>query len=387
MSGPGKTLSENVAEKAKKTSEEVELLSQIKERLEKEIDYYEEQIEFISEEIERIDEEIEKNEKRLIEIEEELKEQRGYLSESLRVLYELEQITFWERLVTASSLSEVFSNDVYMESVREKLAESVDRIIELQEEEKKRKAELAEQRNIQEALRASLALEKAESEVTLEKVEKEELIIREKFARMLSRDDIKKWCVGEGRVIKAKHPVFKFPVECGYVSQGFGNTIFAAIDNAYGGAIHNGFDVGVRTGTPIYAVGDGEVYARGRTPSGGWGNWIMIKHDPVKIKTGKKNREGEDIYKEMQFYSLSAHMVARTHLKVEDRVNTDTVVGFVGGTPYWAPHLHFSLFLSPSGWADGKVGEYPGNVVNPLDYMDIPISTIGTDWDSRYVHF
>ncbi len=195
-------------------------------------------------------------------------------------------------------------------------------------------------------------------------------------------------------MIKAKYSVFRFPVDCGYISQGFGNTIFAAIDNAYKGAIHNGFDVGVKTGTPIYAIGEGTIYARGKTPSGGWGNWVMIKHSPVKIPTGEKNKDGEPIYTERQYYSLSAHMVAETHLKVGERVTPSTVIGFVGGTPYWAPHLHLSLFSSISGWGPdatgGKtntIGEYPGNVVNPLDFMDIPISTKGTDWDAKYAHF
>ncbi|MDD3480831.1 MAG: M23 family metallopeptidase [Patescibacteria group bacterium] len=236
-------------------------------------------------------------------------------------------------------------------------------------------------------MRASLALEKAESETTLEKVEKEELVIREKFSAMISRSDVKRYCAGEGEVIRAKYPVFRFPVECGYVSQGYGNTVFASIDNAYNGAIHNGFDVGVRTGSPIYAVGNGEVYAKGKTPSGGWGNWVMVKHDPVTYKTGKKDKDGDDIMATMQFYSLSGHMVSESHLEVGERVDSETIVGFVGGTPYWAPHLHFSLFISPSGWSPTTIGDYPGNTIDPLLYMDIPISTQGTDWDVRYAHF
>ena len=289
--------------------------------------------------------------------------------------------------MTAGTLSEIFSKDVYLDAVRNKLTDSTNIISELKDEEEERKAELERQRNMQEILRASLALEKAESEVTLEKIEKEELIIRARFARMLSREGIERWCAGDRDIIKAKYPVFRFPVDCGYISQGYGNTVFAAIDRAYKGAIHNGFDVGVNTGTPIYAVGNGEVFARGKTPSGGWGNWIVIKHDPVRIKTDEKDKEGKYIYREMTFYSLSAHMVAYTHLKLGERVTSNTVVGFVGGTPYWAPHLHFSLLLSPSGWSDGAYGQYPGNSVDPLDYMNIPISTIGTDWDARYIHF
>lgn len=267
------------------------------------------------------------------------------------------------------------------------MTETTNYINQLKLEAEERQKKLEEDRRIQETLRASLALSKAEAETTLEKVKEEELIIREKFARMLSRSDVKRYCAGEGPVIKAKYPVFRFPVECGYISQGYGNTAFAAIDKAYKGAIHNGFDIGVKTGTPIYAIGKGEVFGKGKTPSGGWGNWIVIKHDPVTYETGEKDKDGKNIEITVQFYSLYAHMVAESHLEKGERVTEDTVVGFVGGTPYWAPHLHLSLLLSPSGWEDGKIGSYPGNTVDPLNYMDIPISTQGTDWDVRYAHY
>jgi murein DD-endopeptidase MepM/ murein hydrolase activator NlpD len=80
-------------------------------------------------------------------------------------------------------------------------------------------------------------------------------------------------------------------------------------------------------------------------------------------------------------------MISETHLAIAERVEANTVIGFVGGTPYWAPHLHLSLLLSPSDWADNKIGDYPGNTVDPLNYMNIPISTQGTDWDVKYVHY
>jgi murein DD-endopeptidase MepM/ murein hydrolase activator NlpD len=113
----------------------------------------------------------------------------------------------------------------------------------------------------------------------------------------------------------------------------------------------------------------------------------MIKHDPVNIDRGQRDKDGNIVYTPMQFYSLSAHMVSETHLAIGERVDQNTVVGFVGGTPNWAPHLHFSLFMSDSGWGENKIGDYPGNTIDPLDYMDIPISTQGTDWDVRYAHF
>lgn len=383
QTGFGEEIQRSINDALRKT----EQLDKQKEQLQTEIGYFDEQIKFLTEEILKRDEEIKANEIRLVEIQAELDKQQSYLSENLRILWEEDQISFWERLLTSGTISEVFSKDVYLESVREKLVEATNSITNLKKEAEERKITLDNDRRIQETMRVSLALEKAESESTLTKVEKEELVVREKFARMLSRNGVKRYCSGEGAVIKAKYPVFRFPVDCGYISQGYGNTLFASVDNAYNGNIHNGFDVGTNTGAPVYAIGNGIVYAKGRTPSGAWGNWIMIKHDPVNIDSGLKDKDGNIIYTATEFYSLSAHMVSESHLAVGERVEPNTVVGFVGGTPNWAPHLQSSLFLSPSGWSDGKPGEYPGNTVDPLNYMDIPISTQGTDWDVRYVHY
>jgi len=376
-----------LGESIQEAADKVKLLGEEKEKLQEEIGYFDEQIKFLTEEIAKKDEEIKTNEARLIEIQVELEKQQDFLSENLRIIWEEDQVSFFERILTAGTLTEIFSKDVYLESVREKLIDATNSITNLKKEAEERKVQLDNDRRIQETMRVSLALEKAESESTLETVEKEERIVRDKFARMLTRDGIKRYCAGEGAVITAKYPVFRFPVTCGYISQGYGNTVFAAIDKAYKGAIHNGFDVGVNIGTPIYAIGNGTVYAKGRTPSGGWGNWVMMKHDPVKIDSGQKDKDGNIIYNEMVFFSLTAHMVSESHLAVGERVDSNTIIGFVGGTPNWAPHLHLSLYLSESGWADGKVGEYPGNTIDPLNYMDIPISTQGTDWDIRYVHY
>lgn len=365
----------------------LQLISEKKEEVQGEVDYFEEQINFLSEEIEKKDLEIKENEASLLEIEDELNNYRDKLGESLKIIYEEEKISFWERLMTSKTISAFFSQSVYMDNVRESLSEATIMISDLKKEAEEKKLKLEEDRKMQEVMRASLALQLAEREVVLEKIEDEEEIIRVKFSKLILGESKNKYCAGEGPVVKAKYPVFRFPVNCGYISQGYGNTVFAAIDKAYNGAIHNGFDVGTSTGTEIYAIGDGVVYAKGVSPSGGWGNWVMTKHENVLIRADDPKTEDINEEVRMTFYGLYAHMVAKTHLKVGENVSSDTVMGFVGGTPYWAPHLHFSLFLSDSGWADEQTGEYPGNTIDPLDYMDIPISTQGTDWDARYIHF
>ncbi len=370
-----------------KDEAKLKLISEKKEDIKGEVDYFEEQIKFLTEEIEKKELEIQENEKRLNEINKELENYRSKLGESLRIIYEEEKISFWERLMTAETISAFFSQSVYLDHIHEGLSEATIKIADLKNEAEEKQLQLEEDRKMQEVMRASLALQLAEREVVLEKIEDEEELIRIKFSNMILGGSKNKYCAGEGPVVKAKYPVFRFPVNCGYISQGYGNTVFATIDKAYSGAIHNGFDVGINTGTYIYAIGNGVVYAKGVSPSGGWGNWVMTRHDNVLIR--QDDPKTKDVNEEirMSFFALYAHMVSKTHLDVGDSVTKDTTVGFVGGTPYWAPHLHFSLFLSDSGWKDGQTGEYPGNTIDPLNYMDIPISTQGTDWDVRYIHF
>lgn len=280
-----------------------------------------------------------------------------------------------ELIIGSESFSDFIDRKEYRNVIQGHLQEVTDKISSLKKSQEKRRGDLNKAKMIQNVIKESLERQRTEKQANLEQLKEEERIIRDKFAARLNRSGVKKYCAGQGEVVRAKYPIFQFPVSCGYVSQGYGMTEFAAVDRAYNGAIHNGIDVGVGTGTPIYSIGNGTVYGMGSSPAGGWGNWIMVKQDKVKIENN-----------EFEFYALYAHMVTETPLKVGDKVTQNTLMGMVGGTPNWAPHLHFSLFMSPSGWSDVKYGPYPGNTVDPLNYMDVPISTIGTDWDPSYLH-
>jgi murein DD-endopeptidase MepM/ murein hydrolase activator NlpD len=96
--------------------------------------------------------------------------------------------------------------------------------------------------------------------------------------------------------------------------------------------IHQGIDIKARTGTPIRAVSDGEIFAK--WPDGkvsGYGNTIILKHDD--------NRG-----------SLYAHMNSFGKYNKGDRVNQGDIIGYVGQTQLprdpmkTAPHLHLEVF-------------------------------------------
>jgi murein DD-endopeptidase MepM/ murein hydrolase activator NlpD len=364
------------AESLATIEDKIDTVSGQREALQLQVDGFNAQIKFLQDQINATDAQITENKAKSEVVKKKLKKEQDKLSGYLSELYQENQTSFLEKLFRSRSLSDFMDRSQYLDSIRTSISRTV---IEVNNQ----KAELAKDQKVLSELQVQNALAKASLDKQLSDKQKEldtataeEQRIRGIFATQLSKLAPGSYCKSDGkRVIKAKYSIFSFPTECGYISQGFGNTEFASIERVYGGKIHNGVDVGVDTGAPTRSIGVGTIYAKGVSPSGGWGNWAMVKHDPVKI-------DGKDVI----FYSLYAHMVTETALKIGDRVSPATVIGFVGGTPYWAPHLHFSLFVSDSGWKDNTPGPYPGNAIDPLDYMDIPISTTGTDWDPGYLH-
>src|SRR3989344_6508975 len=74
--------------------------------------------------------------------------------------------------------------------------------------------------------------------------------------------------------------LFRWPEDGYHITQTYGRTAYAR-RGAYGGNIHNGIDLKVGYGTPIKAIGDGEIVANGKND--GWGDWIAIKHPPFNL--------------------------------------------------------------------------------------------------------
>mgnify|MGYP000135344964 CR=1 FL=1 len=130
---------------------------------------------------------------------------------------------------------------------------------------------------------------------------------------------------------------FLFPLPAGsgvVITSPYGYR-YHPIDGGY--RFHNGVDLAVAQGTPVYATKSGTVTTA--TFSSGYGYYVTINH-------------GDG------FSSLYGHM---THYTVSsgDYVNQGDLIGYVGSTGYsTGPHLHFTMF-------------YNGATVNPMDYVSI----------------
>jgi murein DD-endopeptidase MepM/ murein hydrolase activator NlpD len=98
---------------------------------------------------------------------------------------------------------------------------------------------------------------------------------------------------------------------------------------------HAGMDFSSRTGTPIYATGDGVVVRADNTASG-YGNHVVIRHG-------------------FGYETLYGHM-SKYKVRAGQKVKRGDVVGYVGSTGRSeAPHLHYEVHKN-------------GTVVNPLNF-------------------
>jgi murein DD-endopeptidase MepM/ murein hydrolase activator NlpD len=98
---------------------------------------------------------------------------------------------------------------------------------------------------------------------------------------------------------------------------------------------HAGMDFSARTGTVVYATGDGVVERADNTASG-YGNHIVITHG-------------------YGYQTLYGHL-SRYAIRAGQRVKRGDVIGYVGSTGRSeAPHLHYEVHKN-------------GTVVNPLNF-------------------
>ena len=122
------------------------------------------------------------------------------------------------------------------------------------------------------------------------------------------------------------------PVEGGYLNSSFGYRQ-DPIDNVR--RFHQGQDITVPTGTPIYAPADGVV--KRAYYIGGFGNHIKLEHSSG--------------------YSTTFAHLSKIFVRHGQKINRGEIIGESGNTGRsTAPHLHYEV-------------HYHGNPKNPLDYF------------------
>ncbi|OGN03236.1 MAG: hypothetical protein A2651_02415 [Candidatus Yanofskybacteria bacterium RIFCSPHIGHO2_01_FULL_42_12] len=150
--------------------------------------------------------------------------------------------------------------------------------------------------------------------------------------------------------------LFKWPEEDYRITQGYGCTRYARCNSRrgpYGGAPHNGIDMASGYGSPVKAIGDGEVVANGKND--GWGNWVAIKHPPYDL------------------VSVYGHLSAFEFVRVGSQVKAGDIIGYEGSTGFsTGSHVHLSIYKEFFTYINEKNGQLYfnyNNTVNPNDYL------------------
>jgi murein DD-endopeptidase MepM/ murein hydrolase activator NlpD len=100
-------------------------------------------------------------------------------------------------------------------------------------------------------------------------------------------------------------------------------------------------------GMPVYAIGPGVVtFVDIVGPNLGWGKICYTKHDMEQyfLSFGV---DRPDWCPEM-IWSQYAHM-QDVEVTEGQEVDQNTIIGPLGGTPYWSPHLHWEIRKRPLG--------------------------------------
>lgn len=138
----------------------------------------------------------------------------------------------------------------------------------------------------------------------------------------------------KGRSIRKQ--LMKTPIDGARMSSGYGMRKHPVLGYS---KMHKGVDFAARTGTPIYAAGDGIVERANRFSS--YGNYMRIRHNGT-LKTAYAHLNG-----------------FAKGIKAGKRVEQGQVIGYVGSTGRsTGPHLHYEVILN-------------GKQVNP-NRVDLP---------------
>lgn len=116
----------------------------------------------------------------------------------------------------------------------------------------------------------------------------------------------------------------KAPLDFYRITSRFSNSRFHPVLRRY--RAHHGVDYAAPAGTPVYAIGNGKVIAKGFQANGG-GNFLKIRHNSVY----------ETTYMHLSRFAKG--------IKVGSEVKQKEVIGYVGSTGLsTGPHLDFRVF-------------------------------------------
>ena len=360
-----------IAENESKTLTVVEQKAQV----DQEIELTRREVEVVNEQIHQYNMLIAEKQAELDELEQKQSDLFDRYSLRMRALQERGSISVWSVILESESFSDLLRNRVMIEeialadqrmmdemrSVAAEILEAKDELAAEKAKLEQKKAELAEsethlaeKREESDALLTQLVSDKQKLLEETEKYEAQEAELSDQIAALeQERTEAlqREW--------EAQHPTqpetggssdnnsdptpvypssgesFMFPLPAGWgvvLTSSYGYRVHPITGNY---SFHNGVDLAIGQGTPIYASKSG--YVTTATYNYAYGYYVTINH-----------MDG--------FSTLYGHM---TNYVVSEGqyVERGQVIGYVGSTGYsTGPHLHFTMY-------------YNGGTVNPMEYI------------------
>lgn len=330
---------------------EKETLQKAISRLELERKKVQADIEYTENKISSTDLELNKLILEISKTEREITQHKEAISEIIRTIYQNDELTMVELLLSYEHLSDFWSDLANQEIIRDSMSEKVARLDMLRETlaEKrdattKRRNELVDLKEQYSDQSSILVNNKAEQTELLVATKNEEANYQDLLnAKRAARDQIIKemreyeaklqFILDPNKIPSPGTQVFDWPLDNIIITQYFGGTEFAKQNSSVyaGRAYHPGIDLGVPRGSKIYAPLTGVVRATGNTDAVpgcySWGKWTLIDH-----ANGLST-----LYAHQDLISVSPGQT----------VKTGDVIGYSGNTGYsTGPHLHFSVYAS-----------------------------------------
>lgn len=312
---------EEVKEEKSETMQEVESLSD-------KIDTYQEQIEELSDKVDELNNSISENEKKLAEAQENYNKQEELLNQRLVSLYEAGDTTYLDVLLSSNDFTDLISNwflvselASYDTDMLEKIENQKKQIEETKNNLENNKKDLQTTKSSKEAKTVELKEAKEEKNKKVAQLSESEKIIQEEIDELKSHESSI-----SSKIKKMQEEYDRQHSNSGNKnnssntggsgnsssSYGFGwpvsnhtiGTEYGVSGPYWSSGYHTGIDFEVSSGTPVYSIGDGQVFDTGYSKA--YGNFVEIYHgnniysyyahaSSVQVSIGQNVSKGQQI--------------------------------------------------------------------------------------------
>ena len=339
---------ENVQSEKSQAMTEVESLTT-------QISDYQSQIDDLDTQISELNVQIEESQKKVDEAQVEYDENKKLAEERLVVMQESGDTTYLDMMLTSDSITDLISSYYLASELAQADTELLDGLEDERQELENAKAELENNKteldnakatkestsaqlqtlkNEKDAQVASLSEEEQSLQAEIDELASYESSIRSEIQRMKEEYDKKNSGGGTNSNTDTSSFGFGWPVTNNRIGTGYG------VSGSYwSSGYHTGVDFPVGSGTPVYAVGDGQVFDTGYNSA--YGNFVEIYH-------------GNNVY---SFYAHASSVNVRKGQTVTkgQQIMLSGASGNVTGA-----HLHFEIRTPGYGYS---------SCVNPMPYL------------------